>query len=192
MKPFKITTAKSDQDIHGILTLQKQNLPKNITTEEAASQGFVTVDHDFDILKAMNQKFPHIIGKSNTKQGQNEVVAYALVMLREFSNQIPVLTPMFERIENLQFNGQNITPDQYFIMGQVCVDKPFRSLGVFAALYEFMQAQMKPHFDYIITEIADTNKRSIRAHEKVGFVTIETYQSKDTIWHIVLLDLSAE
>ena len=185
MKTFQGTTAASDQDIHGILELQRRNLPKNISANEATTQGFVTVNHDFNLLDAMNKPHPHIIAKAG-----EEVVAYALVMLRKFSAQIPVLTPMFERIENIQFNGQYITAEQYFIMGQVCVAKPFRSQGVFAALYEKMQQQMHPHFNYIITEIADTNARSIRAHEKVGFTTIETYTSEGTVWHIVLLELS--
>ena len=186
MSAYLVTTAASDKDIQGILNLQKQNLPRNISVDEAASQGFVTVDHDFDTLKDMNQDHPHIIAKD-----QDQVVAYALVMLRKFSSRIPVLVPMFNRIEKLQYRGQMISPEQYFIMGQVCVDKPYRSLGVFAALYTHMREQMKAHFKYIITEIADTNKRSLRAHEKVGFTTIETYTSDGTVWHIVLLELSA-
>ncbi len=185
MTDFQITSAKTEQDISDILKLQKQNLAKSLSSEEANSQGFVTVDHDFDILRAMNSPHPHVIAKD-----QDQVVAYALVMLRKFSSEIPVLTPMFNRIERLKYQDQLITPDQYFIMGQVCVAKPYRSLGVFAGLYAHMREQMKAHFKYIITEIADTNTRSIRAHEKVGFTTIDTYTSDETVWHIVLLDLS--
>ena len=190
MKSYQITTAQSAQDIQGILQLQKQNLPRNISAAEAVSQGFVTVDHDFGILNEMNQKYPHIIAKSIGPQENPVVVAYALVMLREFSSKIPVLVPMFERIEKLAYKGTPILPDDYFIMGQVCVDKPYRSLGVFAALYKKMQDLMHTHFKYIITEIAETNPRSIRAHEKVGFETLEIYTSKGTEWRIVLLDLS--
>ena len=184
MGSFEITTAKSTQDIEGILSLQKKNLPRNISAAEAASQGFVTVDHDHDILAAMNQKHPHIIAKAD-----NEVVAYALIMLREFADRIPVLVPMFERIEQLFYQNEPIRPEQYFIMGQVCVAKSHRSMGVFPALYNGMQQQMKPHFDYIITEIAAHNTRSIRAHEKVGFETIDIYPSQGVEWHIVILPL---
>ncbi|TDR16774.1 GNAT family N-acetyltransferase [Marinicella litoralis] len=184
MSHIKITAARTRQDILGILKLQKENLAANVSPEEAKSQGFVTVKHDFSILHEMNQKHPHTIAKNS-----DEVVGYALVMLQEFSTKISVLLPMFKRINALRYQNNIIQPDQYFIMGQICIAKSHRSQGVFAALYQGMKQQMSPHFKFIITEIAETNTRSIRAHEKVGFETLDIYSSKGVMWRIVLLNL---
>jgi len=63
--------AKSDKDLFEILALQKANLPANISFKEANSEGFVTVNHNFDLLKKMNSPFPHIIATS-----ENKVIGY--------------------------------------------------------------------------------------------------------------------
>lgn len=179
----QFTTAKGAKDLQQILDLQWINLPKNISNIEAKDQGFVTVHHDFKILAAMNEKYPHVIAKAN-----NQVVGYALVMLQEFGQQIPILTPMFDKINELVFKEDHLVQTPYFVMGQVCVSKDFRGQGVFSGLYQQMKKEMSPHFKYIITEIATRNTRSMRAHAKVGFETIHTYQAPTEEWAIVAWD----
>lgn len=72
-------------------------MPSAISEEEKISQRFVTVQHTFAILKAMNDKCAHTIAKSNEK-----VIGYALAMDKDFKNHIEVLSPMFKKIdENL-------------------------------------------------------------------------------------------
>ena len=41
-------------------------------------------------------------------------------------------------------------------------------------------------FDFVATEISTTNKRSMRAHEKVGFKTIYTYSDALDEWNVVV------
>jgi RimJ/RimL family protein N-acetyltransferase len=44
-------------------------------------------------------------------------------------------------------------------------------------------------YDFAITEIASSNPRSIRAHEKVGFENIHSYKGPDeTEWIVVAWD----
>lgn len=173
--------AKTDQDLHQILHLQARNLPHNISDEEAKTQGFVTVHHDFDLLKRMNDPYPHIVARDG-----GQVVGYALVMLRSFQNDIPVLAPMFQKIDGTVYKGERLEDTKYFVMGQVCIDKNYRGKSVFAGLYREMQRQMRPHFDYIITEVDKQNTRSLRAHEKVGFEKIREYYSR-VDWVILIL-----
>ncbi len=177
---IQFTTSNSQKEIQQILDLQAINLPKNISETEAKEQGFVTVHHDFEILSAMNDKFPHVIAKDN-----NKIIGYTLVMLPEFGNKIPVLVPLFDKINQLSYNGDELNKTSYFVMGQVCVDKQYRGKGVFAGLYQQMKTEMSPHFKYIITEIATRNTRSMRAHEKVGFETIHTFSTPEEEWAIV-------
>ena len=171
---IRFTTAKTESDLTEILTLQKENLPQNLSSDEARSQGFVTVSHSFELIAEMNAKNPHIIAKSNDK-----VIGYALVMLEHFKNKIPILIPMFDQINNLNYEGKKMSNVPYFIMGQVCIAKPFRGKGIFKGLYEKMKIEMSNKFDLVITEVATRNIRSMKAHEKIGFKTIKEYATED-------------
>lgn len=176
-------TATSQDDIQQILDLQWINLSENISSSEAKDQGFVTVHHDIEMLTAMNEKFQHVIAKHEGK-----VVGYTLVMLPEFGNKIPILTPMFDKINQLTYNDKPLKKASYFVMGQVCIDKNFRGQGVFNGLYQKMKIEMSAHFDCIITEIATRNTRSMRAHKKVGFKTINILPTPEEEWAIVAWD----
>lgn len=182
------TVVATDADLYGILRLQRDNLPSEISRKEALEQGFVTIEHDFALLQRMNSPYPHIIARD----GQN-VVGYTLVMEREFREEIPVIAPMFDQIDGISFQGRPLKDANFFIMGQVCVAKAYRGQGVFQCLYQEMARRMSPHFDYIITEISRRNPRSVRAHQKVGFVTIREYTAVDgEEWLIVLWNISGK
>lgn len=183
---MKIVEAKTAEELIGILELQTDNLERNISKAELESQGFVTVEHDFETLKKISGNFYHIIAKD-----KENVVAYALVMLNEFGKAIPVLVPMFELIDDLSFKGQKLADTKYCVVGQVCVKKGFRGKGLFEKLYFKYFDQLRGQYDYVITEIASRNKRSLFAHAKVGFETIHEYESDlGEGWHIVLKELN--
>lgn len=187
MSEIIFTLAKTDEDLKQILALQKLNYKTNISAEEAVSQGFVSIEHKFSLLKEMNADYPHIIAKSGGK-----LVGYALIMLRKFGDMIDVLLPMFERINVLDWKEKSMADSSYFIMGQVCVAKDFRGKGVFSGLYAEMKERMKGDFDYLVTEVATRNARSMRAHEKVGFELLLNYIVEgEEEWNIVLLDLKS-
>jgi len=177
------TTSKTTEELQQILDLQESNLPITISKEEAKDQGFVTVHHTMDILSAMNRKYQHVIAKDG-----DQVIAYALVMLQEFSDEVSVLSPMFNKMNTLSFKGKALTECSYFVMGQVCVAKGYRGQGVFNGLYQKMKQQMSPFFECIVTEIATRNTRSMRAHEKVGFKVIDIFSTDVEEWAIVAWD----
>ena len=47
-------------------------------------------------------------------------------------------------------------------------------------------------FDFIVTEVAGRNTRSLRAHTRVGFQTLHVYAHATTgeEWHVIVLDLA--
>lgn len=174
--------ASSTADLEGILQLQKQNLSKNITPEERIDQGFVTVDHDLQLLKKLQKSNPHIIAKNGEK-----VIGYVLTMTKIFRNDIPVLLPMFQIFDKVPYRDKRISDYDYMLVGQVCVDKSFRGQEVFKKLYEFYRKIYKDKYDFAITEVAAENKRSLRAHEKIGFKILHSYTGSDgTEWKIIV------
>jgi len=178
---IQITQAKTDDDLLGILALQQQNLATNISPEEAAEQGFVTVVHDLDILRRMNAAAPHTMAKDGDR-----VLGYALTMLPQFRADIPFLTSLFERLDQLRWRGRPFGEVPYFVMGQVCVAKECRGMGVFDRLYHGLRAFNSGQFEVVVTDISSRNIRSIRAHARVGFETLQEFAVEGgEVWVIV-------
>lgn len=179
MQDINITyqRAKTIEDLNQILELQQRNLPKNLSSSEKESEGFVTVTHSFKLLKQMNDACPHIIAKHN-----GCVIGYALCMTTNFKAKIPVLIPMFNEIESVISKHLN-----YVVMGQICIDKTARGQGVFRSLYQFMAQELKNDFKAIITEVDIKNTRSLNAHKAVGFTPLKNYTSDNQVWEIISL-----
>ncbi len=171
------TQATSEKELEQILSLQQENLPKNMSPEECEREGFLTVEHSMDILKAMNDECGHIIAVEDGK-----VIGYALCMHPKFADEIEVLKPMFEQINTLVDE-----PQSYMAMGQICVAKSHRGQGVFRNLYLTMRSRLPEGFDTIITEVDGKNKKSLAAHAAIGFETLKVYRSGVREWHLVAL-----
>jgi len=88
------TTVKTEKELKEIQRLNQQNLKKNLSEEEIVKEGFVSWFYSLELLKNMHQLAPSIIVKE-----EDEVIAYALVTLKEastFHNDLRIM------IENLQ------------------------------------------------------------------------------------------
>lgn len=184
----RFTTVSSTGEVDEILALQAVNLPTAVSAEVAASQGFVTVRHERDVLRRMNEATPAVIAKAGDR-----VVAYALVMPRAFAAEVPILGPLFAMLDTLSWRGQPLrTNPRWFVMGQVCVAEGYRGLGVFDGLYATMADAYRDRFDFTVTEVAARNTRSLRAHARVGFETIHVYPDATAgeEWHVVALDFA--
>lgn len=183
-KSIVIKFAESDDDLNQILELQSTNHRDRISLEEKMTNGFVTVKHDLDLLRKMNSSAKQIIAKHNDK-----VVGYALVMLKEFSEMIPVLVPMFELFNNLKYKNKALNNYSYYVMGQICISEDYRGQGIFTDLYLKHKEAYSDQFELCITEVSLNNVRSMRAHEKVGFETIYSFEDETDNWNILLWDL---
>ncbi|PSL07710.1 GNAT family N-acetyltransferase [Cecembia rubra] len=178
---LKFKTATSETDLQGILLLQSENHLNNIKDYK---EGFVTVKHDFNVLKKMNDLSPHVIALEN-----KTIAGYVLAMTKDSKEDVPILVPMFELFDQLKFKGKKISTYNYLVVGQVCVGKDFRGKGIFDQLYETYKTVHSNKFEFAVTEIATNNLRSLNAHKRIGFREIHRYS--DTIpmeWSIVLWD----
>lgn len=171
------TRATTEKELYQILDLQRQNMAKGLSQDELVKEGFITVGHTFALLKKMNDACPHII----TKDG-DAVVGYALVMLRSFKNEIPVLRPMFDTADAL-LPGSN-----YVAMGQICIAKSHRRQGIFKGMYQYYRQQLQNDYDCLFTEVATANQRSLQAHKAVGFEVLKTQITDGVSWELVNWD----
>lgn len=176
-----IKLAQDKEDLYGILSVQSQNLKDKLPKNNSYQHGFVTVRHTYEMLEKMNVRAKHIIAKSN-----DEIVAYALVMLKEFKDLIPVLAPMFDTFEKVNYQGKRLSDLDYYVMGQICVRDDYKRQGLFQKLYLKHKEVYSKYYDYCLTEISTSNVPSLMAHKKLGFKTIHTYTDNLDEWHIVM------
>jgi acetyltransferase (GNAT) family protein len=182
------TTVSSSDEVRQILELQAANLPSVLTPDTIASQGFVTVRHDLDVLERMNAAAPAIIAKDGDR-----LVGYALVMPRAFAADVPILQPLFQMLDALSWRGVALRDQtRWFVMGQICIAEGYRGLGIFDGLYRTMAVEYRDRYDFTITEVAARNTRSLRAHSRAGFQTLQRYADATTgeQWHVIVLDLT--
>lgn len=179
--PVSFEVATSANDLDQILKLQRVNHSTTLSAEDAARDGFVTVQHTIELLTKMNAAAPQVIAKDDDK-----VVGYALVMLKSFESMIPVLQPMFERLSGIAHRGKKITDFMFYVMGQICVDADYRGQGVFDGLYNKHRDLYSKDYELCVTSVATRNHRSMRAHERVGFKTVQTFRDATDEWNILV------
>jgi L-amino acid N-acyltransferase YncA len=172
---------QSEAELAGILELQRANLARSLAPAEIASQGFVTVEHTLELLQRMHRLAPSMVARDGPA-----LAGYALVMPIECRSFIPVLQPMFARLDALGFGRR-----RYYVMGQICVARGWRGRGVFDLLYQAHREHLAPAFDSCVTEVATRNTRSMRAHERVGFTVVERYRDATDEWALLEWDLAA-
>lgn len=182
------TTVSSPEEIRQVLDLQKNNLPQNLTEEEMSKQGFVTVIHSYDTLKKMNDIEQSIIAKNN-----DLVIGYLLAMTPESKDAIPVLIPMFNAFDDIVYDDKKISAYNYIVVGQVCIAKEWRGQGILDDCYASYKNHFSKKYDFAITEIQSKNKRSIKAHLRIGFKIINSFKDDNGVeWEIVLWDWRSE
>jgi len=175
----------TDSEVNQILSLQKENLKTSLSSDQIKSQGFVTVQHSFETLKKMNVAEPSIIAKQD-----DEVVGYCLVMLESFGKQIPELVSLFDIFKTITYQNQPISTYNFFVMGQICIAENFRGMGLFGEMYQKLKSGFSSKYEFVVTEVATRNTRSLIAHEKVGFKNIHSYFDPETDeqWEVIIWD----
>jgi L-amino acid N-acyltransferase YncA len=183
-----VEKAQKDESLRQILTLQKNNLRRNLTEEEIKSQGFVTAEHTFEKLKSINEGENCIVAKHN-----ENIVGYAIALKREFGEGLPIYQALFDEIDKLTYKNIPISSLSYIFVGQLCVHKDFRGMGVVKLMYDFFEQQMRGKYQLIITDISTLNPRSLKAHQKNGFKKVSTFFDPliDSFWDVVIKEVKS-
>lgn len=179
----EVKYASSPRHLRGILSLQAQNRKQFLSQEVQQQEGFVTVEHSIKQLQKMQDVSKQIIALHN-----DTVVGYALVMPPQLRKTIPVLTPLFDLLDTLKYNGKSLKNQAYYVMGQICIEKNHRGQGLFRQLYAAHKKRLSSRYDFCITEISSANYRSLNAHQKIGFKKLHSFRDTTDDWVVVLWD----
>ncbi len=185
LEMLKATIVTSNEELIQIHKLNFENLKSNVDVITQKTEGFLTWLYSFDLLNSMHQLAPSIIVKEEEK-----VVGYALATVKESKAFHPDLDTMFRNLETVHFKNKILHSYNFYFMGQICVAKDFRGKGVFGLLYQKHKEVYSSRFDFILTEISTSNFRSLKAHEKIGFQKIHTYQDAMDEWDVVVWEWS--
>ncbi|MBS1500557.1 MAG: GNAT family N-acetyltransferase [Bacteroidetes bacterium] len=177
--------AQNESDFDQILSLQRENHHTSISREIQDKEGFVYAEHTSELLRTMSVYVPQIMALND-----NKLIGYTLAMTPAMKDVVPSLTPMFEQFDQCLYRGKTLPDYPFVIGGQVCVAEGFRGMGVFAGLYHALADHTKYQYQLCVTEIAQRNPRSLRAHQKIGFEIIRTYRDAGEIWDVVAWDMA--
>lgn len=175
------TTVSAKNELEQIQKLNSQNLKPSLSKREIQQQGFVSWPYSVELLEKLHQLAPSIIIKDDHK-----VVGYALVTLKEAGSFHPDLQAMIRNLEPVYYLGKPLMEYSFYIMGQVCIDKSHRGKGLFNMLYQHHKSIYSNAYELLVTEISTNNKRSIKAHEKLGFKNIYTFRDSLDEWNVVV------
>lgn len=167
-------------DLQQIIDLQRANLRENIgDTARMEEQGFVVARYDVPFLERLYTAEPPVVAYDGEK-----VAGYCLPVPLDVAESSPFLKSTAQIVAQLNYAGKPLTDWRYCLMGQICIAESHRGIGLFDKLYLAMRAQLQGRYDLVITEVSHRNKRSMRAHQRIGYEIIHNYEH-DEPWAVV-------
>ena len=95
---------------------------------------------------------------------------------------------MITNLQPVSYKNMPLLSYNFYLMGQICVHKNYRGKGLFSMMYEEHKERYSHQYEFLLTEIITSNKRSIKAHKKIGFKEIYTYRDSMGEWSLVVWD----
>lgn len=178
-----VKRVETKSELEGIRNLQAANLRVNIDEDTAASQGFLTAKYSLEYLQEMHAASPSIVALDGDR-----VVGYALVATKEVRDGHDLVADLFNVIDTKTYKGQLLKEVNYVVVGQLCVGEGYRGQGLVKRLYDHFRDCLSSQYEYLITDVAQANTRSLNAHKKSGFQVIDTLVYAGIGWDIVLWD----
>ena len=179
------TRIGNKNDITGILSLQEKYLFRNLTDEERKS-GFVTTPFTVNQIE-------EIIKQNGIFVAENEnhvIIAYAFAGSWKYFEQWEIFNFMVSRFPKLSFHGREITTENSFQYGPVCIDKAYRGKGLLNLIFEEMRIEFFKKYPISVTFINKVNEISEKAHtKKLGWVIIDEFEFNDKTYIGLAFDM---
>lgn len=102
----------------------------------------------------------------------NKIVAYVMAASWQFWSQWPMFAFMIAYLDDSTCLGDQVTAENSYQYGPVCVDKSVRGQGVFERVFEFARKEMSKRYPILVTFINKINTRSYEAHTRKTPLTV--------------------
>ena len=170
-------------DLEGILQLQHENLKTGLTPEEARREGFTTAVYTLDYLREMHRLHPSVVARSGDR-----VVGYALVTLPDLRHGHPLLEDLFRQLDRVRFRGRLLSEAGYVVVGQLCVGKAYRGMGLAQGMYGRFRECLSDRYAFCACDVDRENPRSLKAHLRTGFEVVDTLAYGGALWDMLVWD----
>ncbi len=172
-------------DIGGILSLQERYLYRNLT-EKQREKGFVTTPFTVSQIEEIISQNGMFIAENE----QKEIIAYAFAGSWTYFEQWEIFNFMVSRFPILSFNGKEITTENSFQYGPVCIDENYRGKGLLNQLFEEMRMEFYKKYPISITFINKINVISEQAHtRKLGWEIIDEFEFNNNTYIGLAFDM---
>lgn len=159
MMPVTMSIATS-ADVDEILNLHYENHLS--TLGDNLSEGFLASDFTKEQMGELVQQGRVTIAR--TEDG--ELVAYATAASWEYWSQFPFFAYLATQVPGKSLNGAQLTLQNTYEYGPVCVARKARGSGLFEHLFCFSLESMRSRYPYMIAFVNKRNERSYAAHTR--------------------------
>ena len=123
----------------------------------------------------------------------NEVVAYVMSASWQFWSAWPIFAYMIEQLPSLSYKGYQLSVDNSYQYGPVCIDKRYRGTTLLLDLFDFALKEMSKRYPVLVTFVNKANPRSYAAHSrKLKLDTICEFEfNKNQYYEMVCLTKEA-
>ncbi len=175
-----------NNDVDSILTLHSKYQVDTIK-EEDKKDGFVTTAFTKEQLEDIIKKEKGIFVAIDN----DEVVGYVMSASWQYWSKWPMFVYMIEGLPKLQYQGKQITVNNSYQYGPVCIDKRYRGSGLLERLFDFAIEEMSKKYEILVTFVNKINPRSYEAHKrKMGLEVIQEFQFNNNNYYEFVFDTS--
>lgn len=180
-----ITRLATKSDIRGILDLQEINLFEYLSKSEK-NNGFLTTRFTIFQLKELLKERGLFVLESEGK-----IRGYTMAASWDYFSQWPIFPYMISCFSGFNFQGTNISDQNTFQYGPICVHSILRGTDAFPRLFEEMRIELSSRYPVGITFINKLNKRSYKAHTcKIDMIVIDEFEYSGLEYYCLAFDAS--
>ena len=166
---YKVATLA---DIDATLKLHAKYQVDSIK-EEDKKDGFVTTAFTKEELTQLIEQEQ---GLFIAKEGE-EVLAYVMSASWAFWSKWAMFQHMVAELPNLKYKDMQLTVQNSYQYGPICIDKRVRGTEVLPTIFDFALKHMSKRYPILVTFVNQINPRSYEAHNrKLGLDIIQKFE----------------
>jgi len=184
METPQVTFRRARQaDYPALVGLQQENLLSNLSGDEL-KDGFLSIAYSPEQFDAMNRDLAVVVAERG-----GQIVGYLCGTTCTYARQFPILRDLLDVLQKTPVDGTFLTPVNTFIYGPVCIARHVRGSGILAGLVQTLCDIARERYAFCALFIADANRRSLRAHLKLGMNDLGTFEFGGMTYHALAMAL---
>lgn len=157
-------------DVDDILALHMKN--HVATLGDDLSDGFLASNFTREQMEDLVEREK---GVAIARGEDGELLAYATAAPWAYWSQFPFFAYLATQVPGKELDGHDLTLDNTYEYGPVCVASHARGTGLFECIFAFSLGTRRSQYPYMIAFVNERNGRSLAAHLKVGMERIGTF-----------------